>query len=62
MIHYPIPPNRQKAYSEWGDSCNYITEKISKEVLSLPISPVLEKHEINKIATTINKFKKENLL
>lgn len=40
LIHYPIPPHKQIAYKEWNDRSYPITEKISKEVLSLPISGV----------------------
>jgi len=50
LIHYPIPPHKQGAYKEWYKRDYPITEKIHEEVLSLPISSVLEGKEI---ATTI---------
>lgn len=53
-IHYPTPPHLQQAYSEWNNRSYPITEKIHKEVLSLPISPVLTEDEISKIIDTIN--------
>lgn len=45
MIHYPIPPHLQKAYSELGynGGAFSIAEKIHKEVLSLPIGPHIDK-------------------
>lgn len=46
MIHYPIPPHKQKAYKEWNNLKFPITEKIHKQVLSLPISPVNTEQEI----------------
>ncbi|TVQ85843.1 MAG: DegT/DnrJ/EryC1/StrS family aminotransferase, partial [Micavibrio sp.] len=36
MIHYPIPPHRQKAYTEWRDIHLPVTEAIHNTVLSLP--------------------------
>ena len=56
VIHYPIPPHQQKAYQEFNHLSLPLTEKIHKEVLSLPISPVLKDEEIDKIITVINKF------
>lgn len=56
LIHYPIPPHRQDAYREWNNLHFPITEKIHREVLSLPISPVLTESEATKVAETLNKF------
>jgi dTDP-4-amino-4,6-dideoxygalactose transaminase len=43
LIHYPIPPHRQEAYADLGISEGSlpITERIHREVLSLPIGPHL---------------------
>ena len=54
MIHYPIPPHKQDAYSEWSDQSLPVTERIHKEVLSLPMSPVLNPDEIAFVTDTIN--------
>ena len=56
LIHYPIPPHKQIAYKEWNDRSYPITEKISKEVLSLPISGVLTLEEVKKIVKLVNEF------
>jgi dTDP-4-amino-4,6-dideoxygalactose transaminase len=56
LIHYPIPPHKQIAYKEWNDRSYPITEKISKEVLSLPISSVLTLEEAEKVIEAINEF------
>jgi dTDP-4-amino-4,6-dideoxygalactose transaminase len=56
LIHYPIPPHKQMAYAEWNSLSFPVTEQIHDEVLSLPISPVMEKEEINKTVETANSF------
>lgn len=56
LIHYPTPPFKQKAYSEWNHFSFPITEKIHSEVLSLPISPVLSIDEAKRIVELLNKF------
>ena len=54
-IHYPIPPHKQNAYMEWSHYILPVTEKIHREVLSLPISPVINIGELSFIADKINK-------
>ncbi|HCM35226.1 MULTISPECIES: DegT/DnrJ/EryC1/StrS family aminotransferase [Chryseobacterium] len=56
IIHYPIPPHQQEAYKEWKELSFPISEKIHAEVLSLPISSVLEEEEIQMIIKTVNNF------
>ena len=56
LIHYPIPPHQQNAYNEWNNMSFPISEKIHNEVLSLPISPVLEDEEIQTIIKALNNF------
>lgn len=57
VIHYPIPPHKQDAYSEWNNLSFPITEKIHREVLSLPISPVMSVEQIKYVVEIINQFK-----
>ena len=57
MIHYPIPPHKQKAFQELNKKNFRITEKITKEILSLPIFPTLRKSQYRYIANTLNNFK-----
>jgi dTDP-4-amino-4,6-dideoxygalactose transaminase len=57
LIHYPIPPHKQKAYKEWNGLIFPITEQIHGEVLSLPISPVLRDDEVKNITDMVNIFK-----
>lgn len=56
FIHYPIPPHKQLAYKEYNNLNFPITEKIHNEVLSLPMSHVLENFEIDYIVSVINKY------
>ena len=56
IIHYPIPPHKQKAYSEYSYLSLPITEKIHNEVLSLPISQVQTIDDTKKIVGILNKF------
>lgn len=56
QIHYPIPPHKQQAYSEWNTLSLPIAEQISREELSLPMSPVLTQQEIEYVVERINQF------
>lgn len=56
VIHYPIPPHKQKAYAEWNDRSYPITEKIHEEELSLPMSPTLTDEEVNYVIDVINRW------
>ena len=56
VIHYPIPPHKQKALIEWNNQSFPITEKIHNEVLSLPISPVMTDDEVSFVIKTINNY------
>lgn len=56
MIHYPIPPHKQDAFSEWNNLDFPITEKIHNEVLSLPISPVLTDEEVSLVIDVLNNY------
>lgn len=57
LIHYPIPPHKQQAYPQLNALSLPITEQIHREVLSLPISPVLTDEEIKTVVNTINSYK-----
>ena len=47
--HYPIAPHKQKAFSELNKQNFPISEKIHKEVTSLPIGPHLTRSEIKRL-------------
>ena len=55
-VHYPIPPHHQQAYSEWND-CSYpISERIHREILSLPMSPVMTEEEVQRVIEALNAY------
>jgi dTDP-4-amino-4,6-dideoxygalactose transaminase len=56
MIHYPIAPHKQKAFESWNTLSFPITEKIHREVLSLPMSPVLRTDEIDFVISILNQY------
>jgi dTDP-4-amino-4,6-dideoxygalactose transaminase len=56
LIHYPVPPHRQKAFRELNSMKFKVTEQIHNEVLSLPISQVINKEEVLEITDCINSF------
>jgi dTDP-4-amino-4,6-dideoxygalactose transaminase len=56
MIHYPIPPHKQKAMANWNQLSFPITEKIHDEVLSIPLYSRLDEVEIRQIITVLNQY------
>lgn len=61
MIHYPIPPHKQEAYKEYNNLSFPITELIHDEILSLPISPVMNNEEVDFVIQTLNNYTKKSL-
>lgn len=57
IIHYPIPPHKQECYKEWNDLSLPITERIHREELSLPMSPVMTDDDIRGVVEAINDFR-----
>jgi len=55
-IHYPLPNHKQKPFQKYCKSKLSITEKISKEIVSLPNYPLMKNEQLNKIINIINKF------
>ena len=56
VIHYPIAPHKQAAYKSWNGRSYPISEKIHREIISLPISPVLGFEEYKKVSDIINNY------
>ena len=60
-IHYPIPIHKQVAFKQqFGDIKLPLTEKFSKEILSLPINPHMKKNEVDFVIKKVNEFFKGN--
>jgi len=62
FIHYPVPPYNQMAYKEMDYLNNEfpLTNKLSNEILSLPMSPHLKKEELEYICGGINSLLKKS--
>lgn len=56
LIHYPIPPHKQKAFSDWNYLSFPVTEKIHETVVSIPISPVMTSGEIERVIEVVNSY------
>lgn len=56
VIHYPIPPHQQEAYKNLAHLSLPLTEEIHRTVLSLPISPVMEEWEVQRVIEVVNSY------
>lgn len=58
LIHYPIPIHLQHAYKELNvrEGSLPVTEKVSKEIVSIPIYPELEEQEVDYIISKIKEY------
>ncbi|MEG2270955.1 MAG: DegT/DnrJ/EryC1/StrS family aminotransferase [Hafnia sp.] len=56
LVHYPIPPHKQKAYSYLGGLSYPISEELHKCVLSLPMDPSMSSSEVNHVINAINRW------
>jgi len=56
VVHYPIPPHKQKAYREYCfDKYDlHYTEVLSRQLVSLPIGPHLSDDEVEYVTELIN--------
>lgn len=57
LIHYPIPPHQQEALREYKELSFPNTEKIHKEIVSIPMSPVLEDDEVARVIEVLNNYR-----
>lgn len=55
-VHYPIPPHKQKALSNYSDEYLPISDEIHKTILSLPISFSHSEEEIEYVVKILNKY------
>lgn len=56
LIHYPIPPHQQQAYSEWNMQSYPLTEAIHQEALSLPMGPTLTDVQALQVVDIVNRI------
>jgi dTDP-4-amino-4,6-dideoxygalactose transaminase len=55
-IHYPVPPHRQPAYPALWKTDLPLTERLHREVLSLPIGPTLSEESIGQVIRACDSF------
>ena len=57
VIHYPIPPHKQKCYEAWNGLSFPITERIHNQELSLPMGPAITEEQVRYVIDSINEWK-----
>lgn len=57
QIHYPVPPHRQECYPQFNKLSLPIAERLAAQVLSLPLSPVLDTAAMQTIVEALNEWK-----
>lgn len=55
-IHYPTPPHLQGAYAELSGLSLPITERMHREILSLPMGPCFDMTEVDAVIDAVNSF------
>lgn len=55
-IHYPIAPNQQEGYPELQDLDLPVTEQLHDEIVSLPMSPVLDEEDLNQVVQAVESY------
>jgi dTDP-4-amino-4,6-dideoxygalactose transaminase len=58
LIHYPIPPHKQLAYKNLNGNQLSLTEVIHQEVVSLPLSTIINEDNIEKVIKACNSYMK----
>lgn len=56
LIHYPIPPYKQKCYKKWNRLVFPITEKIHAQELSIPMNQIVTAIEAAEVVRVVNSF------
>lgn len=57
LVHYPVPPHKQECNKQYNHLSFPITEEIHKNILSIPMSPVLTDDEADFIIEKLNNYK-----
>ena len=56
VIHYPIPPHHQQAYSELSKQQYPVSEQIHSQVISLPIGQHISMRDVEEIVNKLNNY------
>jgi dTDP-4-amino-4,6-dideoxygalactose transaminase len=57
-VHYPLPAHLQAPYSEYGSGAGSLpgTERLAREVLSLPLYPELDQASVQYVAAAVHAY------
>ena len=56
LIHYPIPPHKQVAFKEWNNQSYKISERLHKQIISIPISGIQTLEDTKVVVRVLNSF------
>ena len=58
LVHYPVPPHRQSAYRTTALAAARlpISERLHREILSLPLHPHMRPEEVEAVVDAVNSF------
>ena len=59
IIHYPIPPHKQKALERFGAKKLPISENLANKIISIPLAPYMSENEVYEIVEACNKYIEE---
>ena len=54
--YYPRPVHTQTAYAKWNTRSLPVCEKLSKTVLSIPMTPYLDNEQLDYVIGCMNEF------
>lgn len=57
LIHYPVPPHKQRAYDGLFSGELPVTENIHNTVVSIPISPIMTTEQVDEVIRACNSYK-----
>lgn len=57
LVHYPIPPHRQRCYASLSTLSLPVSESIAATELSLPCNPAMTDDDVHYVADVVHQFK-----
>ncbi|MBV9578601.1 MAG: DegT/DnrJ/EryC1/StrS family aminotransferase [Chloroflexi bacterium] len=55
-IHYPLPAHQEPPYLRFGTDPLPVTERLAREVLSLPLYPELSEHSVDRVLAALRAY------
>ncbi len=56
LVHYSVPPHKQRAFAEWNNQNYPISEEIHRTIISIPLYPTMTEEQMSKVIEVCNKF------